>query len=379
MFLFPRNVNFPPRRGDSLRVFEIARMTFKCGHRASVFYLDEKTPFRMNGVDFYPIRGKITADSSISETQSFISVLRDFLYFFTVSFIFARRISKREKTILYAHTPVGGLVGMLVKVFLNLELVYDPHDWFYETWAFSHKDLSLAKQVFVFVFYKAAASLLELVSNVFVCVSESMICAVKARPRKVLIPNTFEAPASVGKIEAEKGLILFVGHVAAYQGVLNLIKAFALLERKLTNVKLFVVGDGEAFELAQQLSEKLGVRKITFTGAVPHEKVYYFIGKAEVCVAPFLPLPLMNTSSPIKLLEYMAFDKKIVATDLQVLRKMLSGYEKAFFAQATPESLAQSIESALREKIVNKSSFGGTHLHQQGHVQETVCTLYQSL
>ena len=198
----------------------------------------------------------------------------------------------------------------------------------------------------------------------------------------VLIPNTLEVPPQGFKkiAQEKKGAVLFVGHVAAYQGVLNLIKAFATIERKLKNTELFIVGDGEALPQAKKLSEKLGIRNITFTGPLSHEMVYYFVSKAEVCVAPFIPLPLVNTSFPIKLLEYAAFNKKIVATDINILRTIMAGYNKAFFAQATPESLAETIEFALKKVPPMIMDDEGIFVkNQHKNVQKMVCSLYESL
>jgi len=382
LFLFPKNVNFPPSRGDTHRVFSIARMTLECGLHSSVFYLSEGRPFKLSSINFYPIRGKITADPSIAKKQSVVSAGKDLLYFSAMILVFARRISKKDKTILYAHTPVGGLVGLIVKLFTNLELVYDPHDWFYETWAFSHRNLNNMKRAFIYLFYKASALVMQLIPEVFVCVSHSMLDAIKTRHHKVLIPNTLEEPNQGFKkiAQEKKGTVLFVGHVAAYQGVLNLIKAFSTIERKLKNTALFIVGDGEDLQQAKRLSEKLGIRKITFTGPVSHDMAYSFISKAEVCVAPFIPLPLINTSSPIKLLEYAAFDKKIVTTDMRSLRTMMAGYSKTFFAQANPESLAETIELALRkESSINVDAEGIYVRNQHKQVQKKICSLYEFL
>src|SRR5260370_34120348 len=81
LFAFPKNVRFPPTRGDSLRVDAIARYTVKSGIQASILYLGDETPFMLEGVEFYPVRGRIGADPSASGKFSILEVVRDFFHY----------------------------------------------------------------------------------------------------------------------------------------------------------------------------------------------------------------------------------------------------------------------------------------------------------
>jgi glycosyltransferase involved in cell wall biosynthesis len=62
---------------------------------------------------------------------------------------------------------------------------------------------------------------------------------------------------------------------------------------------------------------------IEFTGFMPMEKAWKIVGEADVCVSPFYPIPILNSTSPTKLVEYMAMGKAVVANDHPEQRKVI--------------------------------------------------------
>jgi glycosyltransferase involved in cell wall biosynthesis len=67
-------------------------------------------------------------------------------------------------------------------------------------------------------------------------------------------------------------------------------------------------------------------RNYIFTGSVPYEQVSMYINACEVCVVP--KRPLKSGYSPLKLYEYMACGKPVIASRLdvfEVLEQINSG------------------------------------------------------
>ncbi len=325
--------------------------TLKSGIDVSIFYFDKAHPFKHKGVKFFPIPGNITADPTKAKRLSFIGAIKDIGYYSATVLTSSFGLSK--KTVLYAHTPIGGLIGLTLKAITRVPLVYDPHDWFYEIWVNYHRNISGLKKSTASCFLRILNVLLQKIADVFICVSEEMMNAVKTSHKKFLIPNYVDEIKENNKairINDNKKTILFVGHVAIYQGVLNLLKAFNLSNKTLSDYQLIIVGDGEDLNIAKEFIEKNKLKTVKLTGSVSREIVHAYIKQASLCVAPFLSLPFVKTSNPFKILEYAALGKKIVVTDIPTFRKMLAGYDNAFFSAPNPKSLAKAMITALQQE-----------------------------
>jgi glycosyltransferase involved in cell wall biosynthesis len=55
--------------------------------------------------------------------------------------------------------------------------------------------------------------------------------------------------------------------------------------------------------------------RVTITGWLPMSEAWRRVRKATVCVSPYLPVPILRSTSPTKLVEYMALGKPVVAND----------------------------------------------------------------
>lgn len=107
--------------------------------------------------------------------------------------------------------------------------------------------------------------------------------------------------------------VTFVGTLAAWQGVEYLIRSTPYILEGCPESKFLIVGDGPTEEELVKLAKEIAVSDwIIFTGMVPYDKVPLYINASDVCVAP--KIPLGSGYSPLKLYEYMACEKPVVAT-----------------------------------------------------------------
>jgi len=149
-------------------------------------------------------------------------------------------------------------------------------------------------------------------------------------------------------------------HVIIYVGVMDkvrnlevLIHAFHHLRLQTLNVKLLMVGDGDGIESLKQLAQKLGIREgIVFTGHVPQLQVPDYIAAADIGISPVPPLPFYRFSSPIKLFEYMAMAKPVIANNeipehQEVLKESGGGILVSF----SPEAFADAIVELINDPI----------------------------
>ena len=89
--------------------------------------------------------------------------------------------------------------------------------------------------------------------------------------------------------------------------------------QKIPNARLVLVGDGETRPLVEREISKNGFREaVKMTGNIAHEKMPEMLSIADVTVVPSAPVSASQggTGTPLKLFEYMAAGKAIVATAL---------------------------------------------------------------
>lgn len=144
--------------------------------------------------------------------------------------------------------------------------------------------------------------------------------------------------------------IIYHGNLAVNRGLANVIKALKLIEN--SNVELMLVGSGSGLDHMKKLTSELNLdAKIIFHPAVPYNEVPKLIQEADVGVLPFPNWDGWNTSSPIKLFEYLACGKPVIVTKIPAHLSILEGKEFAFWADASnPESVAKAIIGALNSK-----------------------------
>ena len=109
-------------------------------------------------------------------------------------------------------------------------------------------------------------------------------------------------------------IVCFTGSLFPYQGVDLLIRAAPAILARDPAILFLIVGDGprlrESMDLVKE-SEVAG--SFHFTGRVPYQKVPLYINAADLCVAP--KKPILSGYSPLKLYEYMACGKPVIADE----------------------------------------------------------------
>lgn len=123
-----------------------------------------------------------------------------------------------------------------------------------------------------------------------------------------------------GITSADK-IIGFVGSIFPYHGVDLLLEAFeSLIKQEANNYKLLVVGDGEILpKLKEYAANHLPAGRAIFTGNVPHAEVYSYIALMDVAV-----MARSNWyGSPVKIFEYGALKKPIIAPDVVPVRDVM--------------------------------------------------------
>jgi len=150
-----------------------------------------------------------------------------------------------------------------------------------------------------------------------------------------------------------KFIILFLGWLDRIKGVDTLVHSVKYLvkTRKLRNLKVILVGDGEVRKDLTALVKNLNLDEyVLMLGFLPKAEAYKWLRLADVAVVPFKRVPAYEIAAPEKLFEYMAAGKAIIASDLPGLREVLrDGYHGVFFKAEDPVDLAEKIGDLMNK------------------------------
>lgn len=148
--------------------------------------------------------------------------------------------------------------------------------------------------------------------------------------------------------------LLYTGTLAPWQGIGTLIEAMKTISGE-TQADLIILGSGRKQWSSRygKLIEKAGLEdRITILPAVSHSEVARYIQRADICIAP-LSLCDRNTVQgccPIKILEYMACRKTVVASRIAAVEEILThGEDSLLFTADDPGSLAEAVLTAWRD------------------------------
>jgi glycosyltransferase involved in cell wall biosynthesis len=192
------------------------------------------------------------------------------------------------------------------------------------------------------------------------------------RPSKIMpLPSTIDVNSFSSKsgdnIRQKYGLsdakvVIYIGALAKVRNLSLLLEAFLIAKRKTKNIKLLMIGKGSDKENLEVLAEKLGIRSnITFTGWIPHQEVPESIAAADIGISPVPPLPFYEASSPIKMAEYMAAAKPVIANEeifdqKEVLEQSGGGILVPFTVEAFAEAMVELLNNP--EKAVEMGRRG---------------------
>lgn len=132
------------------------------------------------------------------------------------------------------------------------------------------------------------------------------------------------------------------------RGLLEAAAAFRQAEIK--SALLVFAGEGE---LSEKLKE-IGGPAVRVMPPVPHRDIPSLLSASDFVVIPFLRTPVIDTSCPVKLIEALAMEKPIVATDVPPVRELLEGRSFWFRADG-PAGLARAFAEAAGTLAVDTS------------------------
>lgn len=361
------NLPFP----QDLRVRHEAYALTSAGYRVTVICPSGKgQPSReiINGVTVYRYPAPPPA-------QGLLSYLWEYAYSMATSFWLSLAVFfRRGFDAIHAHNPPDTFVfiAMFYKMF-GKRFVYDHHDLSPEMYMarFHGKGKPLV--------YRALVELEKLscrLADHVIVTNESYkkVAMDRARvpeERITIVRNGLELSRILVPVEPDpelsqmgKTVIGYVGVMGVQEGVDYLLRALNYLLRSLGRGDFFcvIVGFGDALEDLKALAQELALQNhVRFTGPIFGEKLCRLLAAADICVEPSPANPYTDHSTMLKIMEYMALGKPIVAFDLAEHRFTARGaavYVTPNDEKAFARALAKLMDDPDRRKALGATGSG---------------------
>ncbi len=152
------------------------------------------------------------------------------------------------------------------------------------------------------------------------------------------------------ELDPELRYVVFCGHFAPWVDFDTIIAGFAKVARARPDARLLLVGGGSEQDRVQRMIQEFGIGDaVIFTGYVSdRRRVRDYVAAAVVALsANTYDARARIGVSPVKLAEYMASGRAIVATDLPGLREALADTGAGLVVRIDPDAMGDAILSLL--------------------------------
>lgn len=147
-------------------------------------------------------------------------------------------------------------------------------------------------------------------------------------------------------------VLVYCGVISQFRQLDKLITAFRKVHEVVQNVKLLMVGDGDALEEVKTLARSLQIQEsIIFTGRIRHDKVVNYIAMADIGIS-YVPInENYNYNPPLKTFEYLACGLPTIATRTESNCRIINDGYNGLLVCDDPKSLACAIITLLGNSV----------------------------
>jgi len=256
---------------------------------------------------------------------------------------------KGLKVLLFSRSILS---SFFVKVFTNAFTIYEIHDI---RWDNSSMFFSIKKSILMRLNKIVAITqgLKEKLTSGGIKENKILVLPDGANLKKFDInANKEELKKHLG-IPMDKTIIMYMGQLYEWKGVDILVKSIPLINDKNSTQFVIIGGVKRDIKRVKNLADNLNILdKIIFIDFVEPKRVPLYLKLADVLVLPNSGKYKISKkyTSPLKLFEYMASRKPIVASDLPSIREILNEECAELIDPDNPKELTNAIEKILNDK-----------------------------
>lgn len=331
--LYLANARFPTEKAHGLQIMKMCEALARAGAAVELVVPERWNPIVTDPFEFYGTERNFT----ITKLPSLDLVSWGRIGFWISSFAFAiaaLRYTRKGRRVIYTRDEMCAyLVG-----FRRRTLAFEMHEG---RWNIFMRRVAKRSDLIVTITEGLRAFLIQngIPAGKIMVLSDAVDYDLFAHPRACSMRDLLGLPE-------DAPLVLYTGQLYDWKGAGALAQAAALVP------EAAVVLVGGSDKDVHRLREKYGsTANLHILGQRSYRDIPGFLADADVLVIPNsgkLDLSRFYTS-PMKLFEYMASGKPIVASDIPSLREILDESCAYFAKPDNPEDLARVVRRALSD------------------------------
>ena len=152
-------------------------------------------------------------------------------------------------------------------------------------------------------------------------------------------------------IDKDYPLLVYCGSIAKLREINKLLEGFKTASLLIRNIKLMMIGDGDALQDMKELAKNLKIDKqVIFTGKVDHQKLNNYFTAADIGIS-YVPVKIKyNFNPPLKTFEYLACGLPTIATNTLSNKKIIRNGYNGLLIQDTTEEIAKAIIGLIKNQ-----------------------------
>jgi glycosyltransferase involved in cell wall biosynthesis len=155
-----------------------------------------------------------------------------------------------------------------------------------------------------------------------------------------------------------RNVLLYMGTSLPGRRIDVIVRALGAVVRKGHDAVLVLLGDTRPTDRDSLLDiarEEGVVDRLIFTGHLPLAQALGYVRRADVCLSPCPPSPMLVVGTPTKLVEYLAMGRPVVANDHPDQREILEASGAGLITDLSPEGFAEAITILLSDRTAAES------------------------
>lgn len=304
-----------------------------------------------------------------SRDPGFLSRILYYIIFPLHALIWVLKCKKQFDIIITSNPPIfTSIPGLFSKVFLKKKWIIDLRD----LWLDASISLGFMKE----------NSVLDKISRIYekICYLKADIILVatkktgksiydkyKLNKKMLLVTNGVDIEKfKLNKKIKKKNQIIFIGNVGHVMELENCILAIPDI-RKVHDIKLIIVGDGDKREKLEKLVKSKNLDDfVIFKGLVQREQIPPIISESLVGISPTKELSTLEYVIPVKVLEYMACGIPFLACGCGEIIDLQKKSNAGIVVENNPDNIAKGIINLLNdpEKLNSMGKMGKEHINQ---------------
>lgn len=282
---------------------------------------------------------------------------------FTMSVIFYILFKKAD--IIYSRDPVA----LMPFIFSQKKLFFEAHDA--SRYFFIYKTLFKRVDGIITI----TAGLKKFLVENGISEEKIIIAPDGADFEKFNINISKEEARKKLNIVLNKKIILYAGHLYKWKGANLLLKVASKfkIQSSLDILFAFVGGTEKDIKNFKEKAEKENLGNVFIAGRVPHGEIPLWLKAADILILPNSGKEKISSlyTSPLKMFEYMAARRPIIASNLPSIREILND-SNAIFAEAdNPDSFSEAIKKILQNKELSAKIADKAYQDAQNYTWDT--------